>query len=154
MQRTKYMVWGGIWKKGRTELYISEDNIDSEEYQCILWDYLIDPCHEEYLEYMRLLQDNAPPHTSQSTRDFLDNFEVEVIEDYPPMSPDINAIERVWGWMENHINHKYVNNPEKYQQLIEEAWNEIAQTVIDSYISNVPNVLKQIKMKKGGNTSC
>lgn len=57
------------------------------------------------------------------------------------------------GWMENHINHKYVNNPEKYQQLIEEAWNELPQSVIDSYIFNVPNVLKQIEEKDGGNTN-
>jgi transposase len=50
---------------------------------------------------MRVLQDNAAPHTSASTRDFLDNFEFELVEDYPPMSPDINPIERVWGWMVN-----------------------------------------------------
>lgn len=77
MERSKWMVWGAVWKGGKSDLYITQDTIDSEEYQCILWDYLIDPHHEEYLQHMRLLQDNARPHISLSTYDFVDNFGVE-----------------------------------------------------------------------------
>jgi transposase len=153
MERTKFMVWGGIWKGGKTGLFIAEDSIDSGEYQNILWEYLISPQHEEFLQYMRVLQDNAAPHTSASTRDFLDNFEVELVEDYPPMSPDINPIERVWGWMVNYINHRDAKTPHRYQRLIEEAWEMCPQKTIDAFIFHVPSILKEIEEKKGGNTT-
>ena len=90
---------------------------------------------------MRVLQDNATPHTSASKRDVLHNFEVELVEDYPPMSPDINPIERVWAWMVNDINHHDAKYPDLYHDLILEAWEEVRQEVIDSFISNVPTVL-------------
>lgn len=75
------------------------------------------------------------------------------VENYPPMSPDINAIERVWGWMANYINHNYANNPNEYELLIQEAWDNIPQDVIDSYIFHVPKVLQEIREKKGDNSS-
>jgi transposase len=146
--RHKWMVWGGVWMEGRTRLHISDDSIDAEEYQNILWSNLIEPRHDEYL---RLLQDNALPHSAASTMDFLDNFEVEMVENYPPNSPDLNPIEKVWGWMVQYINNRPCQTPDSYEKLIEESWDAIPQSVIAGFISHTPSEIQHILDTGGKN---
>ncbi|AYV86737.1 MAG: transposable element Tc1 transposase [Sylvanvirus sp.] len=147
----KFMVWGGIWLGGRSELCFVDEktNVDSLEYQNILWKYMIEP-EKDKDKYF--LQDNAKSHISKPTLDFLDNFEVRLVKDYPPMSPDINAIEKVWGWMVKDIKHKYPKNKEEFKEIIKSSWDSIPQTTIDAYINNTPNVIKEILDSEGGNT--
>jgi transposase len=145
----KWMVWGGIWVGGRTKLHVFEANVNSEEYQNVIWEYLIEPQLDADKMF---LQDNARPHVSASTRDFLKNFDIDVL-DFPAMSPDLNAIEKVWRWMENHINHKKFNTSEDYMSLIYEAWNECPQQIIDNFILHNYQAIKTVKKLKGGNDS-
>ena len=86
---------------GKTKLHIRDSNdfIDAEEYQNILWEYFIEPMENNEIDnpFLRLLQDNATPHKDKGTMDFLHNFDVDLVENYPPCSPDLNPIEKVWG---------------------------------------------------------
>ena len=47
---------------------------------------------------LKLLQDNAPPHISASTKDFMEKENVKV-EFTPPTSPDFMVVKNIFGMM-------------------------------------------------------
>lgn len=147
-QGYKWMVWGGIWKGGRTRLHIrdADDTIDSEEYQNILWEYFIEPSENNEIPnpFLRILQDNAKPHKSSSTEHFLENFHVTVVPDYPANSPDLNPIEKVWSWMTQYIETQGPSTPEEYLNLIEDGWQKIPQSIIDAFIEHEKVAIESI----------
>ena len=152
-QRIKWMVWGGVWKGGRTRLAFMDDTVDAEEYQNVLWEYFIEPSDYSENPFLHLLQDNALPHKAASTMEYLNNFEVDLVENYPPNSPDLNAIEKVWGWMKNYIETRGPSTPPAYKELIRESWENIPQQTIDNFISHTPTVITHIIAAEGGNSS-
>lgn len=147
----KFMVWGGIWLGGRTDLCFVDEKttVNSEEYQNILWKYMIEPNLDKGKSF---LQDNAKCHVSEPTLDFLENFEVKLVKGYPPMSPDINAIEKIWSWMVSDMKHKYPKNKEEFRDMIKTSWQSIPQETIDAYINHTRSVIKDICENNGGNS--
>jgi transposase len=151
-----WTVWGGIWLGGRTRLYIDSDKthtLDSEGYQNILWEYFISSNSPDEIEnpFLRLLQDNAKPHISHSTLDFIQNFDVELVHHYPANSPDLNAIEKVWAWMKDYICKRGPQTPQRYEELIQESWDSLPQTVINNFIAHTPKVVEKILESQGDN---
>ncbi|GBL88061.1 hypothetical protein AVEN_133718-1 [Araneus ventricosus] len=87
-----------------------------------------------------------PLNTSNATKNYLNSKTVAVIE-WPPMSPDLNLIENVWGIMSRKV---YENEGQFYsvnalKTTIESAWyileSEILQTLIMSMEKRVYNVI-------------
>ena len=62
----------------------------------------------QYIERLKerlirsLAIENAPCHTSNSTKTFLRTNRVEFI-DWPPYLPDLNPIENLWAWMKRKL---------------------------------------------------
>ncbi|GBN48947.1 Transposable element Tc3 transposase [Araneus ventricosus] len=90
--------------------------------------------------------DNAPTHTSSATKNYLNSKNFTVLE-WPPMSPDLNPIEKLWGIMFRKV---YENGGQFYsvnalKTAIESAWYnlepEILQTLNMSMEKRVNNVL-------------
>jgi transposase len=143
----KVMVWGGIWTTGRTKLHICEGNVDSDEYCNILFKHLIEDNKDEF---KTVLQDGAKSHTSKYTKDFIKNFELEIKQN-PPHSPDLNPIEKIWGWMKQQQQQIETHSREELITLLHELWEAIPQDMIARYIKHNTKVAEQIKEAKGGN---
>jgi transposase len=141
------MVWGAISWDGRTTLHTSTQPFDSDAYINIIDKHLI---QQQPNSFHRLLQDNAKPHTSNLTLDYLNNFDVELVQHYPPCSPELNPIEHVWSWMTSYINQEFPHTLTQLKQRVKEAWIAIPQTVIQSYIAHLSTVCTQIIEAKGG----
>ena len=45
--------------------------------------------------------------------------------DYAPASPDLNAINSMWTWMNRCVQKNYPNSQQHLRRLIENAWNVI-----------------------------
>ncbi|GBM14742.1 Transposable element Tc3 transposase [Araneus ventricosus] len=91
-------------------------------------------------------QDDAPIHTSNATKNYLNSKNVTVLE-WPPLSPDLNPNENVWGIISRKV---YENGGQFYsvnalKTAIESVWYnlepEILQTLIMSMEKRVYNVI-------------
>jgi transposase len=141
----KFMVWGGIWWEGRTELCFIEGNVDAKKYQQILNRYLVQP---ELVEAKEVLQDGARPHIAESTLEFMDEKGIDLIQN-PPSSPDLNPIEKAWGWIKHEANQQFPDNLEDLKQLIQKLWNEMPQSLIQQFISHNSTVVNDIIQSEG-----
>lgn len=141
------MVWGCVWHSGKSELCICERTIDAAYYTEILRDYLLPamPCSTRYL----FQQDNARPHTAAKTMNWMSQFAVKLLENWPTYSPDLNPIEHVWSWMTAFIKKEAPTNRQSLVNAILLAWEKIPQSVIQGYIGHLNTVCQKIIAANG-----
>jgi transposase len=99
-----------------------------------------------------LLQDGAGWHRTRSVREWLENHEVADMRDFPPCSPDLNAIESVWGWMKRRVAASGAQTADDLKRAIRDAWRELPLDTMRGYIEHVSNVMRQIVANGGGNS--
>ena len=85
--------WGGFSSQGKTELALYEGTLDAHAYQDILQKKLL-PAAQEWFQDEKdgweLQQDKASCHTAKSTKCWLEQRGVEVVEGWPIKGDDIN----------------------------------------------------------------
>uniref|UniRef100_H3GQV4 Tc1-like transposase DDE domain-containing protein n=1 Tax=Phytophthora ramorum TaxID=164328 RepID=H3GQV4_PHYRM len=92
------MVWGGFWADGTTALALLEGTQDSHVYIYTLSEHLPPAAHRRFGTEFTFQQDNASIHSSKATKAFL-NEHLEKIMKSPALSPDLNPIENIWGYL-------------------------------------------------------
>jgi transposase len=142
----KVMIWGGIWWEGRTKLCFIEGTVDADKYQDILMRYLVRP---HLIDQMEVLQDGAKPHTAGSTWEFIDEQGIDMVQN-PAYSPELNAIEKVWGWIKHEVNKQNIQTMDELKQWIEHYWDNIPQATIQQFIRHNTTVVNDIIVAEGG----
>ena len=143
------LVWAGIGSRGTTTIHFCEKNDDSQYYQRIL--------NENYLPFHQqgfiLLQDNATPHTSQSTLKFLEDKIIDVLE-WAPHSPDCNHIEHLWAIIVRRIYEggKEYRTIEDLKNAIKIVWEDLEIELIQKLSRSFPKRLIQVVANRGGPT--
>jgi DDE superfamily endonuclease/transposase len=101
--------WGGFSAQGKTELVFYEDTLDAEGYQDILQNSLL-PAAEAWFEDEKqeweFQQDKASCHTAKSTKRWLEQHGVGVVEAWPTKGDDINPMENLWAILDERLEHK------------------------------------------------
>lgn len=142
------MVWGCIGEAGTLSLEFVSGTINSLKYQEILNTCLLP--HFNKTKHI-FQQDNARPHASKSTIEWLNENNVKVLE-WPPYSPDINLIENVWAEMAkkvycDSITYESIDN---LKAAIRQSWSSISYDLIKSLYESLPERLFQIVSCNGG----
>ena len=77
---------------------------------------------------LKLIQDGAPGHIAGETREDLRECGVIMIF-WPPYSPDLNPIERVWHIMKNYIQDNYPEYMlyDDLQAAVKDAWEKVGE---------------------------
>jgi transposase len=145
--RCKVNVWAAVWHSGRSTLHFTKKSINSEKYTDLLQGHLL-PTMPNGGRHT-LLHDNARFHTSTHTKDWLDQNNLPYIDDFPPYSPDMNAIEHVFGWMHNYVRHEHATDYQSLKQANRNAWANLPQATIQGWIDGVPHVFSQIIAHEG-----
>ncbi|KAJ3423545.1 transposable element tc3 transposase-like protein [Anaeramoeba flamelloides] len=106
-------------------------------------------------------QDGASPHTSRKTMDFL-NRRCQVMNPWPPNSPDLNHIENLWSIMDRRLKHKEENlhqhivlegglpqlPKDRCEDYLSEHLGEVWSSVIHYQHFKVMNYVMEEKKKK------
>ena len=97
----KVHVWGGISRRGMTDLAIFDGIMVKEFFaDTVLNDYLLPFIRDEYPDGCRFMM--APKHSSRYAMDFMRRNNVNWWRT-PADSPDMNPMEHVWGNMKVYI---------------------------------------------------
>jgi hypothetical protein len=158
--RISIMVWGAIWKGGRSHLVIMErdeeaprNGYSARSYRTALKEGLL----PYYQPWMRFMQDNAPIHKEEATMAWFLQHGIELL-DWPPHSPDLNPIEHVWKALKQmitkmHPEIRYLKKNQAHIQKLKEwmveAWYAIEQGHIDNLIDSWPRRLRECIRAKG-----
>ena len=156
------MIWAGIWKGGRTDLVVMERDYQppqkggysSWSYQQALEQGLL-PIYDGTRYFQ---QDNARVYTSASSTEWLLNAAVEVLEDWPAHSPDLNPIEYMWALLKRRMKQQYPDiwllkknqlDITEFTRCLRVCWWLIDQAQVDRLIDSIPKRLAAVKKARG-----
>lgn len=88
-----------------------------------------------------LMQDGAPGHAARYTKQELQERGIPLV-DWPPYSPDLNPIEKVWDWMKKSIDLRYGDidklNYNQLRQAVREAWDAVPDSFLEEQMALMP----------------
>jgi hypothetical protein len=86
-----------------------------------------------------LMQDGAPGHAAADTQQDLRERGITVIF-WPPFSPDLNPIERVWHIMKNYLQDNYPENMGygPLRRAVKDAWDKVGEFEFRALIESMP----------------
>lgn len=156
----RIMIWGAIWVGGRSDIVIMQRDEDSPRNGYTANSYL-QTIEEQlprcYSPGMIFQQDNAPIHTANLVKNWLDDNAIALL-DWPPYSPDLNPIENVWAILKQRLikRHPYLLNCGNTQQdyiamakAIIEEWNGLEQDIIDNIILSLTDRIESVRQAQG-----
>ena len=108
------MLWGFIIYDGRKGLVKITGNVNSN--------YYIQNFQEYLLPNMNLgeifQQDNAPAHNAFGTKVWMAENAVDLLENWPAQSPDLNIIKNIWCILKQRVLKRHPKN-------IDDLWSPV-----------------------------
>lgn len=148
------MVWGAFSHDGKSELAFLEGNQDSEKYVYTLSEYLLPFAHRLHGTDFVFQHDNARIHTSQITKEFLSDQNINVM-DWPALSPDLNPIENLWGILSRKVyaDGKQYHSVQELKKAIIKEWEAISPETLQNLIKSMPNRCIEVLKRNGAKTT-
>ncbi len=111
------MIWGAMSSAGVGPLCFLNTNVTAPVYQK-MWEHFILPSTDQLFKDADFIfqQDLAPVHTAKSTKSWLNDHGVGVL-DWPANSPDLNPIENLWGIVKRKMRNKRPKNGHTFYNL-------------------------------------
>jgi transposase len=147
--RVRLNVWAAIWWNGKTELYITSNNFNAAQYLEALEDTLTP---ELPLGRKQCIQDGVPFHWTRDVVGWFEENRVRLVEDFPAKSPDLNAVEYVWGWMKHTIAGYEPHDAASLEEALREAWGNLEQTTVRHFMEHTKTVMREIIEAGGGHS--
>lgn len=146
--------WGAIGWHGCAPLKRVEGSLNAARYQEIVLND-IEQLGQRYAgrfatrrSNWTLMQDNAPAHSARSTRQFLANRNINIL-DWPGNSPDLNPIENVWGYVQARIPQVPFRRANDLWEAINESWADVPLCYVRTLIESLPERIAAVIKSKG-----
>lgn len=146
------MVWGAIAFGSRSRLLFIRGNMTAERYVNDVLQPIVVP-YVRSIEDGIFQQDNARPHIARVSRQFLELENIRVLP-WPPRSPDLSPIEKVWDWMGRHIRDlpRPPTTLDELRVAVQEAWDAVPQEFINNQIASMPRRVQECIEQHGAHT--
>ena len=127
---------------------------------CLSIDAVLTPLlHKTRFKNYKVLMDNAAPHTSKETKEFMESQGIEYIEfgggkhgekgGFPPNSPDLNPIENIFGILQANVNEFQPSTVGELIKVVERCWEQIDMKHIISTIRSLKKRMKFVLENNG-----
>jgi len=133
------MVWGAFFADGRAELAFLDGNQNADDYIHTLSEYLLPVTFGHFGCEAIFQQDNASIHTAARTKAFFDEVALDVM-DWPALSPDLNPIENVLGYLSQVVygDGKQYETKDQLKTAIQRAWSAMDQNYLRHLVQGMP----------------
>ncbi|RWS00061.1 hypothetical protein B4U79_19191, partial [Dinothrombium tinctorium] len=136
------MVWSGISCRGATPLKVAMGSVNSDVYQDILGEFLLPSMSILYPEGYVLQQDNARPHTAESTIAWLNSIKLKILK-WPACSPYLNPIENLWFLIKDRLEKLERTDFSTWASAITEIWDNLSHEYMESLINSMPRRIEK-----------
>lgn len=140
-------VFGAIWYNSRSNLVFIRARTNTSTFVQYLQEAF--NTHYRSIRQYHFIHDHARWAHSVAAHTWLHRHSLVCVDDYPAASPDLNAIESVWSWMNRFIQRHHPASQQQLEQLVLDAWNQIPQSVLRAYIDHVQEICRQVIMNQG-----
>ncbi|KAA8493093.1 Transposable element Tc3 transposase [Porphyridium purpureum] len=146
----KVHMWAGMSLRGLTMAVFVEGGLNAVKYQQVLLEALLPFGLEMYDFNFTFQQDNAPAHTANSTKAWLDALGVTVLP-WPARSPDLNPIENIWGVLSRVVYRKgrQFARVAELKAAVLAAWATEAQKYVVPLLESMPRRLQAVLDARG-----
>ncbi|KAK6192104.1 hypothetical protein SNE40_003642 [Patella caerulea] len=150
----KVHLWGGISRKGKSQLLIFDGIMDSVFYtEEILKKTLLPFINKRFHDGHRFQQDNDPKHTSRLAKTFMEDNNINWWCT-PPESPDLNPIEMVWNMLKRYVSKNNPTTKEELCNYCQDFWyNVLTRDICNRFIDHMYKVVPVVVVVGGKATA-
>ncbi len=143
------MIWGAMSSAGVGPSCFLTTNVTVPIYQEILEHFMLPSADQLFKDADFIFQqDLAPAHTAKSTKSWLNDHGVGVL-DWPANSPDLNLIENLWGIVKRKMRNKRPKNADELKATVKETWASIPPQQCHKLITSMPRWIEAVIKAKG-----
>lgn len=123
----------------------------------VLEEHLAGYCSElrrEGIMDVRVVEDGAPIHNNKLAAQAREELHINNIN-HPPSSPDLNAIETLWGILKYRLGNirPVASTVGMLWDQIQEVWDGIEQELVDKEVDKMVLKMAELKAARGHHTS-
>ena len=98
--------------------------------------------------------DDAPPRRARITQQYLAAQNVNVLQPWPAISPDLNPIEHTWDILDRRVRsaNPPPQNPQELFQALAREWNNIPQRLLANLVHSMRQRCTAVIDARGGHT--
>lgn len=83
------------------------------------------------------LLDGAPAHTAKSSKAFIQQSSINVLQDWPANSPDLNPIENAWAWLKQKLYLKQHDDLDHMWREAQRIWNSMSLEMCKNLMGSI-----------------